>query len=110
MDVRKRRRLEAAGWTVGSAADFLGLSDEEAALVEMKIALSARVKAWRNRAHMTQAALAKRLKSSQARVVKSEAVELIGALDLLVRASLATGAQPREVVNALAPSKRAVAG
>lgn len=61
MDVRKRRRLEAAGWTVGSAADFLGLSDEEAALVEMKMALSARVKAWRNRAHMTQAALAKRL-------------------------------------------------
>jgi hypothetical protein len=29
---------------------------------------------------------------------------------LLVRASLATGAQPREVANALTPRKRAVAG
>lgn len=110
MDVRKRRRLEAAGWTVGSAADFLGLSDEEAALVEMKIALSARVKGWRNRAHMTQAALAKRLKSSQSRVAKIEAGDPTVSLDLLVRASLATGAQPREVVNALSPRKRAVAG
>jgi DNA-binding XRE family transcriptional regulator len=110
MDVRKRRRLEAAGWTVGSAADFLGLSDEEAALVEMKIALSARVKTWRTRAHMTQAALAKRLKSSQSRVAKIEAGDPTVSLDLLVRASLATGAQPREVANALTSRKRAVAG
>jgi DNA-binding XRE family transcriptional regulator len=110
MDVRKRRRLEAAGWTVGSVADFLSLSDEEVALVEMKIALSARVKAWRTRAHMTQAALAKRLKSSQSRVAKIEAGDPTVSLDLLVRASLATGAQPREVATALAPRKRVVAG
>ena len=110
MDVRKRRRLEAAGWTMGSVANFLSLSDEEVALVEMKIALSARVKAWRTRAHMTQAALAKRLKSSQSRVAKLEAGDPTVSLDLLVRASLATGAQPREVATALAPLKRVVAG
>jgi DNA-binding XRE family transcriptional regulator len=110
MDVRKRRRLEAAGWTVGSAADFLGLSDEEAALVEMKVALSAHVKTWRTRARMTQAALAKRLKSSQSRVAKIEAGDPTVSLDLLVRASLAAGAQPREVASALTPRKRAAAG
>ena len=109
MDVHKRRRLEAAGWKVGSAADFLGLTDEETALVEMKVALSARVKSWRTRAHMTQAALAKRLKSSQSRVAKIEAGDPTVSLDLLVRASLATGAQPREVAFALAPRKRSVA-
>jgi hypothetical protein len=33
MDARKRKRLEAAGWTVGDATQFLKLAPEEAALV-----------------------------------------------------------------------------
>ena len=37
MDKAKRRRLETRGWRVGMANDFLGLSAEEAALVEMKV-------------------------------------------------------------------------
>jgi hypothetical protein len=36
----KRTRLEARGWRVGSAADFLELTPEEAAFVETKLALS----------------------------------------------------------------------
>ena len=31
-------RLAADGWRIGSAAEFLGLSNEEAALVETKLA------------------------------------------------------------------------
>ena len=110
MDYRKRRRLEQAGFSIGSAADFLGLTPEEAALVDMKTALSARVKTWRARAHMTQATLAKRLRSSQSRVAKLEAGDPSVSLDLLVRASLATGAKPGEVAQALAPRKRKAAG
>lgn len=110
MDARKRRRLEQAGWKVGSAVEFLGLSEEEAALIEMKAALSERVKAWRARAHMTQATLAKRLKSSQSRVAKLEAGDPSVSLDLLVRASLATGAKPSEVAKALTPTRRMAAG
>lgn len=34
MDSSKRNRLAEAGWSVGDAQDFLGLSDEEAAFVE----------------------------------------------------------------------------
>jgi hypothetical protein len=41
MDATKRKRLERAGWTVGSASDFLGLSSVEEELVEIKLALSA---------------------------------------------------------------------
>ena len=33
MDKRKKQRLERAGWTAGSARDFLELSDKEAALL-----------------------------------------------------------------------------
>lgn len=36
----KRKRLEASGWKVGSTTDFLGLTPEEAALIEMKLALA----------------------------------------------------------------------
>ena len=43
----KRQKLEAAGWKVGSAADFLGLSKEEELLIEMKLALANKLKASR---------------------------------------------------------------
>ena len=36
MDKRKRAKLKAAGWTVGTSQEFLRLSDEEAAFVEFK--------------------------------------------------------------------------
>lgn len=36
MDTDKRKRLEAAGWTVGSVQDLLELSPEEAEAVERR--------------------------------------------------------------------------
>src|SRR5215212_772161 len=110
MDAKKRRRLEAAGWAVGDAAEFLELSREEAALVEMKLGLSGQVRRWRTRARLTQGDLARRLKSSQSRVAKLEAGDPGVSLDLLVRAALAAGASRREVATALALPRRAVAG
>jgi ribosome-binding protein aMBF1 (putative translation factor) len=102
MDARKRKRLEAAGWRVGSAADFLGLSAEEAQLVEMRLALSETLRTRRTEAHLSQTALAKRLGSSQSRIAKMEAADATVSLDLLIRALLALGASPREVAKALA--------
>ena len=37
MKAAKRKKLEANGWKVGSAVDFLQMSDEEAAYVELKL-------------------------------------------------------------------------
>jgi len=45
MLVAKRKRLEAAGWRLGSAEEFLGLAKEETAAVEMKLALTGKVDA-----------------------------------------------------------------
>jgi hypothetical protein len=101
MDATKKKRLKRAGWRVGSAADFLGLSDEEAALVEMRLALSAALRERRRQAHVTQAALAARLGSSQSRVAKMEASDPSVSLDLLVRALLALGATQRDVARAM---------
>ena len=47
MDKAKRKRLEARGWRVGTASDFLRLSPEEAALVQMKVSLSRALRARR---------------------------------------------------------------
>ena len=40
MDKKTRTKLEAAGWTSGDAADFLELSEAEAAFIELKLALA----------------------------------------------------------------------
>ncbi len=39
MDEKKRARLEAQGWKVGSTEEFLGLTPEEAAYVEFRLKL-----------------------------------------------------------------------
>ena len=101
MDAKKRKRLEAAGFTVGGATDFLRLAPEEAALVEMRLALSHALRARREDAGLTQAALARRLGSSQSRVAKMEAGDPSVSLDLLIRALLSVGASRRDVGRAL---------
>jgi hypothetical protein len=101
-DVRKRKRVEKAAWRVGSAADFLGLSDEEVALVEMRLALSRSLKQRRLAAGLTQTMLARQLGSSQSRVAKLEAADPSVSLELLIRALLAVGASRKDVATALA--------
>jgi len=97
MDKRKRRRLEDAGWKVGSAADFLGLSEEEAALVEIKLGLASAVRKQRSRRGMTQAQLGRLLGSSQSRVAKMEAADPSVSIDLIVRSLLRMGASRQDV-------------
>src|SRR5215207_8017735 len=107
MNKTKRSRLEARGWRVGSAKDFLGLSPEEAALIETRLALSQALRRWRVAHGLTQGELARRLKSSQSRVAKMEAGDRTVSVDLLVKALFALGAKPRDVGRAL--QRRAVA-
>jgi ribosome-binding protein aMBF1 (putative translation factor) len=93
----KKQRLEAAGFKVGSADEFLGLTPSESALVSLRLSLAEEVRRRRLRLHCSQAALAQRLGSSQSRVAKLEAAEADVSLDLLFRALFATGAKMRDV-------------
>ncbi|MCC6991384.1 MAG: helix-turn-helix transcriptional regulator [Acidobacteria bacterium] len=106
MDAQKRQRLEAAAWTTGDASEFLGLSTEETALVETRLAVSAALRDRRIDAGLTQGALAKKLKSSQSRVAKMEAADASVSLDLLLRAYFATGATKRDLAKVLTSRKR----
>lgn len=102
MDTKKRKALEAAGWSVGSASDFLGLTPEEERYLETKLLLSERLKQERQRQQLSQIALAKRLQSSQSRVAKMEANDPSVTVDLLIKALFATGLTTRDVGKLLA--------
>jgi ribosome-binding protein aMBF1 (putative translation factor) len=101
MNPSKRRKLEARGWRVGTPAEFLALSPEEAALVETRLALSQALRRRRTAQHLSQAALAKRLRSSQSRVAKMEAADRSVSIDLLLRGLFALGASPTDVAKAI---------
>ena len=97
----RQAKLKRRGWAVGSAADFLALTPEEAAFVEIKLALSDALRARRQQAQLSQAQVAKQLASSQSRVAKMEAGEPSVTLDLLIRALLALGATKKTVARTI---------
>jgi hypothetical protein len=97
----KQRRLEGQGWRVGSADEFLELSAEESAYVELRLRLSDALRAQRQRRHLTQVEVARRIKSSQSRVAKMEAGDASISLDLLIRSLFALGASNRDLAEAI---------
>jgi len=101
MKKSKRRKLEAAGWAVGSVQEFLGLSDADAALIEMKLSLSRRLRDRRQQRGVSQVALAKRLHSSQSRVAKMEAGDPSVSMDLLVSSLLVLGMSPADLTRTI---------
>ena len=100
----KRKRLTAKGWKIGTAADFLGLSPEEEAYVELKLRLADGLRKRRLKSRLTQQELAKAVRSSQSRVAKMEAGDPTVTIDLLVRSLLALGATRREVARLISSS------
>ena len=97
MDKRKKGKLARKGWRTGSVAEFLDLSAEESAYIEMKLALSEKLKERRRRTKLTQAELAKAIESSQSRVAKMEAGDPTVSIDLLVKSLLALGVSKKEL-------------
>ena len=101
MNTAKRKRLEKAGWKVGTAQEFLNLSSEEAAYVEVKLNLAKVLSNRRKSLRLTQLAVAKKIKSSQSRVAKMEAGDPSVSIDLLVRSLIALGETPTNLQKAL---------
>src|SRR4030065_1429911 len=100
----KKKRLETKGWKVGTVAEFLQLSPEESAYIEMKLALSKNLQGRRKEKSLTQEQLARLLKSSQSRVAKMEAADPSVSLDLLVRSLLALGTSEKDLAKVIAAS------
>jgi len=105
MREEKRKRLVAKGWKIGSAKEFLGLSAEETAYVELKLKFADGLRRRRRQRRLTQVELARKVKSSQSRVAKMEAGDPSVTLDLLIRSLLALGASNRELAQIITLSK-----
>lgn len=99
MKESKRKQLEAAGWRIGSADEFLGLSTVESLLVDLRLALSQALKERRAKLRLSQRALAERIKSSQSRIAKMEAADPEVSFELLLRGFIATGATRQDVAD-----------
>lgn len=106
----KRRRLAAKGWKVGSVQDFLGLTDEEATYIDLKLRLAASLRERRRHRGLTQTEFARLLKSSQSRVAKMEGADPSVSLDLLVRSLFTLGTSKRDlsrIISARSPAPAA---
>jgi len=49
MKAPQRKKLEDAGWKIGSADEFLELSPEESVLIDIKLSLAPQLKGTRSR-------------------------------------------------------------
>ena len=104
MNEEKRKRLAAKGWKTTSVADFLELTPEESALIELRLALSNALKQKRLEAKLTQEAFAKKLRSSQSRLAKMEAGDPSVSFDLLIRNLFAAGIDKQKLGEIIAAS------
>jgi ribosome-binding protein aMBF1 (putative translation factor) len=91
MDATKRKAIEAAGWKVGDAADFLEMDAEERQLLDARVKLALAIRQQRQVHGLTQKDLSAKLKTTQPRVAKIERAASDVSMDQLIRAFTAAG-------------------
>lgn len=101
MNKKQRQNLERSGWKIGDTREFLGLSDEEVRLIEIKRSLMKTVRQKRKINRMSQEKLARLSGSSQSRIAKLEAASGDVSMDLTVRVLISLGASDQEIAGAI---------
>lgn len=107
MKKTKRERLEKAGYKITDTQKFLNLSDEEMAVIDLKISLVQKLKDVRKAAGVTQKQLAKLMKSSQSRVAMLESGSSDASLELICKALFVLGISLKELGKAISSTKAA---
>src|SRR5947207_15754727 len=102
MQPEKRKALEAAGWKFGDAADFLAMTDDERQMLDLRVDAALAVRRQREAMKLSQQELARRIHTSQPRIVKIEKAAKDVTLDQILRAYAAAGGRIaiREVAGA----------
>lgn len=101
----KRKQLAAQGFKTGTVAEFLELSPEDEAWIEMKRALRDKVIELREARGLTQQELAKLIGSGQPRISKLEAGDPSVGYDLYIKTLLSLGATPSEIGAAISTAQ-----
>ncbi|MDZ7765721.1 MAG: helix-turn-helix transcriptional regulator [Melioribacteraceae bacterium] len=81
--------------------DFLGLTKNESAYIELKIKLSKNLRELRSKQNLTQVELAKLLNSSQSRIAKLEKGDPSVSIDLLIKSLIALGETNKDIGKAI---------
>lgn len=97
MTKQKQKKLEAAGWRVGDAADFLALTPQEDQLVTIRVRLSRALRQRRRDLKWNQTTLARKIGTSQARIARAEGARAGISIDFFIQALVATGADGRMI-------------
>lgn len=97
MDAERKKKLEAAGWKFGDYADFLGMTPEEKAIVEIRLAATREMERLRAENPISQEELARRMGTKQPNVSKLFKNPGNATLDTLFRALLALGSTPKKI-------------
>ena len=105
MQPEKRKALEAAGWKFGDAADFLAMTDEERQMLDLRVDAALAVRRQREAMKLSQQELARRIHTSQPRIVKIEKAAKDVTLDQILRAYAAAGGRIAVWENAGNPGK-----
>ena len=91
MTERKKKILMANGYTITDSADWLGLSNEEAQIVNMRVALAQELERVRKSKGITQAELARRVGTKQSGVARMLNNPETSTMDNLIKALIALG-------------------
>lgn len=97
MNKYKRKRLERTGFRLGTSKEFLGLTAEEQAMVELRLAIGQRIRQLREKRQWSQQQLAERMRSSQSRVAKMEVAAEGVSLDLMISGLFALGGKVNDL-------------
>ena len=97
MEKNKRDKLKEKGYRIGSAADFLKLTPDEEAYIDIRLDISNMVKAQRAKKGWTQEQLARSIGSSQSRIAKLEAGDPGISMDLMIKALLRLGTSKKQI-------------
>jgi ribosome-binding protein aMBF1 (putative translation factor) len=97
MNIEKRKRLEAAGWVSGDAADFLGMSPEEARLLKIKLNLAREIESQRKKKGISQTALAAQIDMKHPNFARLKKNPERVTMDVLFKILLSLGNSPKRI-------------
>ena len=95
LSAKKKARIRAMGGRVTTVEEWLDLTPQEVAIIDMKIRLGEELKAQRKKKRLSQEKAAKILKTSQGRVSKMERGQ--ATLDQLAWSLLILGESKKKV-------------
>lgn len=97
MNKKRQKELEAKGFEVTTVSEFLGLSNLETQIIELRLSLSNALKNRRLQSNVSQKEHAKLLNTSQSRLAKMEAGDKSVSLDLLIKSLFKSGVNREEL-------------